>query len=76
MKIVDGKGNLPEVDILRINVAQRRCVFLLNQVFEDTDFFVLRNFDSEYPIGVVTENKTIERKELGGIRSYDRLDPF
>ena len=57
-------------------MVEVRGLLLLNQVFEDADFFVLRNFDSEYPIGVVTENKAIERKELRGIRSYDRLDPF
>ena len=60
VKIVDGKGDLPEVDVLRINVAQRRWVLLLNQVFEDADIFVLRNFDSEHPIGIVAKNKAIE----------------
>ena len=39
---------------------------LLNQVFEAVDIVVLRNFDSEVPLGVVTENKTIEQRKLGG----------
>ena len=68
------RQNLPEVDILHINVTQRQCIFLLNQVFEDADIFNLRNLNSENLIGVVTENKAIERKESRGIKSYDCLD--
>ena len=60
-KIVDGKGDLPDVDILHINVAQRRWVFLPDQIFEDADIFVLQNFNSEGPVGVVTEKKAVER---------------
>ena len=76
MKIVDGKGDLPEVDVLRVDVAQRRWVLLLNQVFEDADIFGLRNLDSEHPIGIVAKNKAIERKMLGGIEGNDGLDLF
>ena len=51
-------------------------LFLLNQVFEDADIFVLRNFDSEESVGVITENKAIERKKLREIKRYDRFDLF
>ena len=47
---------------------------LLNQAFEDADIFVLQNFDSKHPLGIVTVNKAIEWKKLGRIKSYDRLD--
>jgi hypothetical protein len=49
---------------------------LFNQIFEDADILGLRNLDSGRSIGVVTENETIERKKLGGIKSYDRWDLF
>ena len=49
-------------------------LLLLNQVFEDADIFGLQNLDRKHPLGIVTVNKAIERKKLGGIRSYDRLD--
>jgi len=49
---------------------------LLDQIFEDADIFGLRNFDSECSIGVVTENKAIERKKWRGIKSYNLFDLF
>jgi len=51
-------------------------LLLLNQIFENADIFVLRNFDSERSIGVIAENKAIERKKWRGIKSYDRFDLF
>ena len=57
-------------------MVEARSLFLLNQVFEDADIFGLRNLDSEGPVGIVPENKAIERKKLGGIKSYDRFDLF
>jgi hypothetical protein len=57
-------------------MVEARSLFLLNQVFEDADIFVLRNFNSKESDGVITENKAIERKKLRGIKSYDRFDLF
>ena len=37
-------------------------LLLLNQVFEDANIFGLLNFDSEESVGVITENKAIERE--------------
>jgi hypothetical protein len=57
-------------------VVEVRGFLLLNQVFEDADIFGLRNFDGEHPIGVITENKTVEREKLRLIKNYDCLDLF
>jgi hypothetical protein len=43
---------------------------LLNPIFEDVDIFVLWNFDSERSIGVITENKAIERKKWCGFKTW------
>ena len=57
-------------------MVEVRGLLLLYQLFEDADIFVLQNFDSEESVGVITENKAIERKELGGIKRYDRFNLF
>ena len=49
-------------------------VLLLNQIFEDADIFGLLDFDSECPIGVVAENKAVEREKLYLIRSCNWPD--
>ena len=59
-KIVNGKGDLPQVEIRCIDMVEARGLLLFNQVSEDADIFVLRNFNSEGSVGVVTENKAIE----------------
>jgi len=63
-KIIDGKGDRPEVEIFCGDI---------NLIFEDADLVVLRNFDSKGPVGDVAENKA---KKLSGIKSYDSLDLF
>jgi len=45
--------------------------FLLDQVFEDADVFGLQNLDREHLIRLVTENKTVEREEMGWIIFVD-----
>ena len=57
-------------------MAEVGNLLLLNPIFEDVNIFVLWNFDSEISIGVITENKAIERKKWCGIKSYDRFDLF
>ena len=57
-------------------MVEVRGLLLLYQLFEDADIFVLQNFDSEESVGVITKNKAIERKELRGIKRYDRFDLF
>jgi hypothetical protein len=37
-----------------------RGLLLFDKFFEDADIFVLRNFDSEGPVGVITEKKAVE----------------
>ena len=49
-------------------MVEVRGLLLLNQVFEDADIFSLVYFDSEYPIGVVTAKKAVEREKLCGIK--------
>jgi hypothetical protein len=75
-KIIDGKGDVPQVDILHINVAQRRWVLLLYQLLEDADSFSLVDFDSEHPIGIITDKKAVERETLRKIKSCGCLDHF
>ena len=43
-------------------MVEVRGLFLLDQVFEDADVVSLRNFDSEGPVGVITEKKAVERE--------------
>ena len=57
LKIIDGKGDQPVVEIFCGDMVKVGGNFLLNQGFEAADVFVLQNFDTEGPLGVVTENK-------------------
>ena len=46
-------------------------IFLLDQVLEDADIFGLQNLDREHLIRLVTENKAVEREEMGWIIFVD-----
>jgi hypothetical protein len=70
MEIVDVKGDLPEVEIRCGDMVEVRGLLLFDQFFEDADIFDLRNFDSEGSIGVIAENKAIEREKWRKIKSY------
>ena len=48
-------------------------LFLLDQVFEDADVFGFQNLDREHLIQLVTENKAVEREEVGWINFVDYL---
>jgi len=37
-----------------------RALCLFDYFFEDADIFVLQNLDSEYPIGIITNNQAVE----------------
>jgi hypothetical protein len=50
-----------------------RSIFLLDQVFEDADVVILRNFDSEHLLSVVAKNEAVEREEVGWINLVDYL---
>jgi len=59
-EIVDRKGNLPELEVFGIEVAEEMSIFLLDHFFEDADIVGLRNLDSEYLILIVTDNEAVE----------------
>ena len=42
-------------------MVEVRGLLPLDQAFEYADIFVLWNFDSEGPVGVITVNKAVER---------------
>ena len=59
--VIDRKGNLPELEIRGIDVAEVMRLLLLDLIFfEDADVVGLRNLDSEYNILLVTKNKAVE----------------
>jgi hypothetical protein len=59
-KIVNRKGNLPELEVRGINVTETMGLFLLDQFFEDADVVGLRNLDSEHLILSITDNEAVE----------------
>ena len=75
-KIVDEKRDLEELELRGSDVIEARGLFLLDQVFEDADFFGLRKLDNEHLIWLVIENETVEREKLRGFGSCDWLDYF
>ena len=51
-------------------------LLLLDQIFENADIFGPGDFDSEHPIGVITNNKAVEREKLREVRSRECLGYF
>ena len=73
-KIIDEQGDLPQVEILCVDMAQRRWIFLFNQVFKDADIFVLRDFDSEHLIWPVAKSKAVKGEKLSRILKAFQID--
>jgi len=59
-KTVDRKGNLPELEVRGINMAETMGIFLLDLVFEDANVVCLRNLDSKHLIFHITDNEAVE----------------
>ena len=63
--IVDRKGNLPELEVRGIEVAEEMRLFLLDQFLKDANVFALRNLHSKHIIFFVTENEAVEQEIRG-----------
>ena len=59
-KIVDRKGNIPELDVCGIDVGKPDWSLLLHEVFEDADVVGLRNLDSKHLILRITDNEAVD----------------
>jgi hypothetical protein len=66
--VVDGNGNLVEVESFGINLFECVFILVLDVVFESADVLGIRNFDSEDVIGIVASHETVEFKGMS-IRS-------
>jgi hypothetical protein len=64
-RVVDRKGNLPELEVRGSDAIEVRGLLFLDLVFKDADVVGLRNLDSKYIIFFVAENKAVE-KEIRG----------
>ena len=58
-------ANLPMIKIRGVDVTKETGLFLLDLIFEDADVFVFWNFNSEYFIFVVTENRKSTVGQVG-----------
>ena len=70
-KVVNRKGNLPELEFFGINMIESTRILLLDLVFEDADVFALRNLHSEHLILSITDNEAIEREQFRGVGYVD-----
>ena len=59
-EIIDGKGNLPELEVRGIEVAEEMRPFLLDHFFEDADVFAFRNLHSKHLILRIIDNEAVE----------------
>ena len=57
---VDGKGNLPENEVICIDVLERMSLCLLDSFLEGVDSLAFLNLDLEDVIGAITLHQTIK----------------